>query len=147
MTATTAPFFDDLFQIADTLLTVIHQETQALKARRVSAVAELGEVKGQLAAAFSQGLWRLKQNLTAVGQTDAGLRQRLAAMTEALRKAAGENALMLLAARDANQRLLDVVVQTAAKRRQIDNYGRFGKPAKAPHQAARPVSMFQDQQF
>ena len=145
MTAAAAVFSDDLFQVADALLTVIRQETQALKARRVSAVSELVEAKRQLAAAFSQGLWRLKQNLTAVGQTDAAQLQRLATATEALRKAASENALMLLAARDANQRLLDVVVQTATKRRQTGNYGRFGRPAIASSQAARPVSMFQDQ--
>lgn len=147
MTQAAANFSSDLFQVADDLLEVMRQETEALKARRVAAVTELGEIKNHLTSAFAQRLWKLKENMGLAGQIDAPTRARLRATTDALRKAARDNALVLLAARDANQRLLDVVVQTAAKRQTPEQYGRYGRLAMQTPGGARAVSLFQDQRL
>jgi hypothetical protein len=137
----------DLVSAAEALHAVILAETKALALKRPAETSDIGQNKERLSARFASALWRLKENSGILKQIDASSRRRLTAALAELRKAARQNALALLAARDANQRLLDVVMESASKRHQVPSYGRGGRsPALAPG-VARPISLFQDQRL
>ena len=145
MTQQTGPAaLKDLNAIADELLAVLQQENQSLKRMDLKQLGDIVSRKVQLAGLFAAGMRQFAQNDN-IPQADGGAgRARLISIARDVNAAAAENEIALRGARDANQALLDAVIETIDRQRSVTHgYGRRGQLSMASA-SKQPMTLFQD---
>jgi hypothetical protein len=121
------PGIRDLIEVAGRLITLMQEETAALRNLAFARVAELGPEKSALVDTYA-GLARHfhKDPETLAAVTNA-VRAELRDVLATFEATARENERTLVAARDANERVLRAVVDAAqVQRPRAQGYGRNG---------------------
>jgi hypothetical protein len=121
-----------LVEIAARLVDLMGRETALLGAMKIRDANALQDEKTRLARAFEDRARALKGNSAVVATLTAELKGELQDAIKRFDEAAKANATAIRAARDANQHLLQAIVDAvSAKQSAGQSYGATGAPAQA----------------
>jgi flagellar biosynthesis/type III secretory pathway chaperone len=142
-----APRIRDLIQVAGKLLTLMREETEAMRALKPARIAELAAEKSRLVDAYNTLARSFRKDPETLTALNGALRDELKETLERFEETASENERALEAARDANERVLKAIVDAVqAQRPQPAGYGRPGaKPVSA--RSAAGLSLALDRRF
>jgi flagellar biosynthesis/type III secretory pathway chaperone len=134
-----------LIEIAARLVEVMNRETDLLRTMKVRQANDLFEEKTRLVHGFEERARALKGDPTLVGTLSAELKGELQAAVKRFDQAAEANALAIRIARDANQHLLNAIVDAvAAKQAGQNGYGATGAPANPGRCTPKSLSLALD---
>ncbi len=118
---------------SEALVTVLKQETAAIRVHDRNMIASLQTGKNQAVGRYEQLLLNVRKLIHAAGGTVSGpddFKQRLKQAAGDLDKAVAENVLALRAAKDANERLM-TMIQVAATQQRPTGQGYTARGASA----------------
>jgi flagellar biosynthesis/type III secretory pathway chaperone len=139
MNATTNPV-SDIIALAERLSNLLTEESTLLKTAQASEIAALQPDKAKLASAFEAQLAHLDRNRGPLDEAAPGLKAKLSRVMAAVREAIVENARLLRAARDANQKLINAIVNAVTERQnKLGVYTEAGSMTGSLYRA-RPAS-------
>jgi hypothetical protein len=119
-----------LIEIVARLVDVMHRETTLLRTMKVRQANDLFEEKTRLTRAFEERARLLKGDPALMETLSAELKAELQAAVKRFETAAEANMLAIRIARDANQHLLNAIVDAVtSKQASANNYGATGAPA------------------
>jgi flagellar biosynthesis/type III secretory pathway chaperone len=111
------PSLDALIDIASRLITLLGQETQLLRQMKIKEIAALQDEKLALTRAYEARTRDLNQNSGDLDAVDQAIREELRATVNRFEDAAKANAIAVHAAQEANQRLMQAIVDIVSERR------------------------------
>jgi hypothetical protein len=121
------PTIRDLIEIAGRLITVMQEETLALRQLAFARVAELAPEKTKLVDAYTALARDFHKDPETLAAVTKALGDELREVLATFEATARENERTLVAARDANERVLRAVVDAAqVQRPRAQGYGRTG---------------------
>jgi hypothetical protein len=133
------PRIRDLVEVAGRLVALMREETAALRGMAFARVAELVPEKTKLVESYTMIARQFHKDPETLAAITDAVRAELRDVLQAFEVTARENERMLVAAREANERVLRAVVEAAESQRpRAQGYGRTGIAAgmAAPRSAA-----------
>ena len=141
----------DLIALAERLSSLLEKETTFLAGARVREIEAMQTDKVQIASGFEAQVALLNGNRKPLDDAEPGLRSKLMGVMSRARKAIAENARVLRAARDANQKLLNAIYRALSEReRKLGVYtatGGVSTSVYTRHPAAKAVPLSIDQRL
>jgi flagellar biosynthesis/type III secretory pathway chaperone len=126
--STLQPSVDGLIDIASRLITLLGQETVLLRQMKIKDIAALQEEKLTLTRAYEARTRDLNQNSGELNAVDQAIRDELKATINRFEDAAKANAIAVHAAQEANQRLMQAIVDIVSERRgRTEGYAADGR--------------------
>jgi len=121
------PAVDGLIDIASHLIALLGRETALLREMKTNAIGELQPEKLRLVRAYEERTRGLNARGEELGKVDRAIRDELRATVGRFEDAAKANAIAIHAAREANERLMQAIVDVLNERRnRADRYGANG---------------------
>lgn len=111
------PSLDGLIDIASRLITLLGQETVLLRQMKIKDIAALQDEKLALTRAYEARMRDLSNNSGELDAVDQAIRDELRATVNRFEDAAKANAIAVHAAQEANQRLMQAIVDIVSERR------------------------------
>jgi flagellar biosynthesis/type III secretory pathway chaperone len=111
------PSLDALIDIASRLITLLGQETQLLRQMKIKDIAALQVEKLALTRAYEARTRDLNEHSGDLDAVDQAIRDELRATVNRFEDAAKANAIAVHAAQEANQRLMQAIVDIVSERR------------------------------
>jgi flagellar biosynthesis/type III secretory pathway chaperone len=111
------PAIDGLIDVASRLITLLGQETVLLRQMKIKEIAALQEQKLALTRAYEARMRELNENSGELDVVDQAIRDELKATVNRFEDAAKANAIAVHAAQEANQRLMQAIVDIVSERR------------------------------
>ena len=137
-----------LVEIAARLVDVMERETALLGSMRIRDANALQEEKARLARAFEDRARALRGNDALAATLTSGLKEELRGAIVSVDRAAKANAAAIGAARDANQLVLQAIVDAvSAKRTAAQGYGATGAKSESGSCKLRALSLTLDGRF
>jgi hypothetical protein len=134
-----------LIEIVARLIDVMHRETTLLRTMKVRQANDLYEEKTRLTRAFEERARSLKGDPALMETLSAELKAELQAAVKRFETAAEANALAIRIARDANQHLLNAIVDAVtAKQAGNTGYGATGAPTNPGRCTPKSLSLALD---
>lgn len=142
------PRIRDLIEVAGKLIVVLREETAALRSFTLTRVTEMAGEKTKLVESYVAIAQRFRKDPeTLVAITDA-VRSELTETLQAFDAAARENEIAIVAAREANERVLRAIVEAAEMQRpKAQGYGRTGVAVASGRRGGAALSVAIDRQF
>lgn len=121
------PKIRDLISVAGQLVIVLRDETAALRSFALARVAELAAEKAVLTESYTGMARQFRKDPETLKAVTHAVQAELREIMDSFEHAARENELALVAARDANERVLRAIVDAAeAQRPKAQGYGPSG---------------------
>jgi len=134
-----------LIEIAARLIELMDRETGLLRTMKVRQANEMFDEKTRLAQAFEERARSITGDAGVFATLSAELKAELQAAIRRFDKAAEANAQAIRIARDANQHLLNAIVDAvAAKQTGTTGYGATGAPTGPGRCKPKPLSLALD---
>jgi flagellar biosynthesis/type III secretory pathway chaperone len=111
------PSIDGLIEVASRMITLLGEETLLLRQMKISDIAALQDEKLRLTRAYDARMRDLNQNGGELNAVDQAIRDELEATVNRFDDAAKANAIAVHAAQEANQRLMQAIVDIVSERR------------------------------
>ena len=111
------PSIDGLIDVASRLITLLGRETVLLRQMKISEIAALQEQKLALTRVYEARMRELNENSGELDVIDQAIRDELRATVNRFEDAAKANAIAVHAAQEANQRLMQAIVDIVSERR------------------------------
>lgn len=108
---------DGLIDIASRLITLLGQETMLLRQMKIKDIAALQDEKLALTRAYEARTRDLNEHSGDLDAVDQAIRDELRATVNRFEDAAKANAIAVHAAQEANQRLMQAIVDIVSERR------------------------------
>lgn len=125
--AAAKPRIRDLIEVAGRLVALMREETSALRGMAFPRVAELVPEKAKLVEAYTALARQFHKDPETLAAVTDAVRAELREVLQAFEVTARENERTLVAAREANERVLRAVVDAAEMQRpRAQGYGRTG---------------------
>ena len=138
----------DLISLCTALIRLMRQETQCLKAMNPSAIAKLQDQKSALALSYHEQVRQLAGEPRCLQAVEPVLRDELKREMAALAEEVTLNERALRAARNANERVLQLIADAvSATRTKHDTYGRDGAPRAEARVGEKPVALSVDRRL
>ncbi len=138
---------DTLIELSGRLARLLENESEHLRAMRLSDLADLQEEKANLAAEYAGAFASVRANPSAVREAEAGRRAALKDVTGGLRETIRTNVRAITAAKTINERLVRALSEAVASALMpLAAYTATGGAAPASP-AAGPVPLAVDNQI
>ena len=111
------PSVDGLIEIASRLIELLGRETALLREMKITEIAALQDEKLKLTRAYETRMRAVNQHGDELAAVDAAIRDELHATVNRFEDAAKANAIAVHAAQEANQRLMQAIVDIVSERR------------------------------
>ena len=111
------PSLDGLIEVASRLITLLGQETMLLRQMKIKDIAALQQEKLTLTRAYEARMRDLNEHSGELDAADQAIRDELKATINRFEDAAKANAIAVHAAQEANQRLMQAIVDIVSERR------------------------------
>ena len=111
------PSVDGLIDVASRLITLLGRETALLREMKITEIAALQEEKLKLTRAYEARMRALNKSGDELAAIDQAIRDELRATVNRFEDAASANAIAVHAAQEANQRLMQAIVDIVTERR------------------------------
>lgn len=155
MTANTTPriephdgLVEELIGVAGRLVATLEQETALLSEMKTAEVRPIQEEKARLARAYEERVQALKSKPDLVQAAGKAIAQEFEACATKLADASQANAVALRAAKAANERLLQCIVDAAAAQENAHHgYTRQGVATRNGYTAPERVSLSLNDRF
>lgn len=108
---------DGLIDIASRLITLLGRETLLLRQMKIGEIAGLQDEKLSLTRAYEARMRALNEDGAELRAVDQAIRDELKATVNRFEDAANANAIAVHAAQEANQRLMQAIVDIVSERR------------------------------
>ncbi len=143
------PSIRDLISIAGKLIVLLREETSALRSFTLAHVETVAVDKAKLIEAYAAMAARFRKDPETLRAVTVAVQAELRDVLENFESAARENELALVAARDANERVLRAIVDAAeAQRPKAQGYGPNGlSVATGGRRVAAGMSVALDRQL
>lgn len=116
-----------LIEIASRLIVLLERETALLRAMKAGEIGALQPEKSRLIAAYEERTRGLSAHGEELGFLEAAVREELHDTIARFNEAAKDNALALRAAHQANERLMQAIVDALSQQRnRAEGYGADG---------------------
>ncbi|MBL8697262.1 MAG: hypothetical protein JNK67_02750 [Alphaproteobacteria bacterium] len=142
------PRIRDLIEVAGKLIVVLREETAALRSFALTRVAEITSEKTKLVESYVAIAQRFKKDPETLDAITDAVRAELTETLHAFDAAARENESAIVAAREANERVLRAIVDAVeAQRPKAQGYGRTGMAVAGGRRGGPALSVAIDRQF
>ena len=125
-------YFDQLIGVSEQLVAVLNEESQSIRARKITNLSNIQNEKTRLSSLYEQHIQRLGENPDLIDQAAEQQRLRLKELAHDFEDAARENIKTLKAAYDTGTRVLDAIKAAIEEEtKQATSYTHGGrKPSK-----------------
>jgi hypothetical protein len=121
------PSIDGLIDIGSRLINLLGRETALLREMKIGEIADLQDEKLALTRAYEARMRALNKQDNGLTEVDQAIRDELRATVHRFEDAAKANAIAVRAAQEANQRLMQAIVDAVNERRsRADGYSANG---------------------
>ena len=138
---------NDLIALTARLVGVMEKETELLHAMKPGAIEPLQEEKARLVVAYNRATKAVSGDPKLLAALGAALKDELARITAKFRDACAANERAIKAARDANEKLVQLIAEAANKQRNpsfaYGATGRYAGPTRQSRQAPLSVALNQ----
>jgi len=142
------PSVDGLIDIASRLITLLGRETSLLREMKIAEIAALQEEKLKLTRAYEARIRALNQNGDGLAAIDLAIRDELRATVIRFEDTAKANAIAVHAAQEANQRLIQAIVDIISERRgRTEGYGADGTATATDPRPREGVALTLDERL
>lgn len=142
------PRIRDLIEVAGKLIVVLREETQALRSFALARVTEIATEKTRLVDSYVAIAQRFRKDPETLGAITDAVRAELVETLEAFDAAARDNETAIVAAREANERVLRAIVDAVeAQRPKAQVYGRNGLAAAGGRRTGAALSVAVNRQL
>lgn len=142
------PSIDGLIEIASRLIELLGRETALLRQMKIVEIAALQEQKLTLTRAYETRMRALNRNHEELQAVDQAIRDELRATINRFEDAASANAIAVHAAQEANQRLMQAIVDIVSERRgRTEGYAADGTPTAKDSRPREGLALTLDQRL
>lgn len=142
------PSIDGLIEIASRLIELLGRETALLRQMKIAEIAALQEEKLALTRAYETRMRALNRNHEELQAVDQAIRDELKATINRFEDAASANAIAVHAAQDANQRLMQAIVDIVSERRgRTEGYAANGTATSKDSRAREGLALTLDERL
>lgn len=127
--------------VMDELLAVIEQETQLVRAGRLSEATQLSQQKTDLAAAYMSDASRLKANLALLAQLAGGEVETLRRQHDLFHALLQINLTVLATAHAVSEGIMRGVHEEVTRKAAPQTYGASGRHSAPPRSASQPLAI------
>ncbi|MDH3236369.1 MAG: hypothetical protein OEQ29_22835 [Alphaproteobacteria bacterium] len=142
------PSVDGLIDIASRLITLLGRETALLREMKIAEIVALQEDKLKLTRAYEARMRALNKSGDELAAVDQAIRDELRATVNRFEDAAAANAIAVHAAQEANQRLMQAIVDIVSEQRgRTEGYAADGTATATDARAREGVALTLDERL
>jgi hypothetical protein len=139
--AEAAAVMAEIGRLMTELCAIVEQETELVRAGRLTSAAEVADRKSELARAFLHNAARVRAGARQLARTAPQLLDSLRAQHEAFRAKLQTNLTVLATARAVSEGILRGVSNEMARRATVQTYGASGRHQTQVRRAATPIAL------